>query len=57
MRDARRINPFPLRLGEEVRGKVEDEAHKNRRSLNSEISLLVEEGLRWRESQNKPAVA
>lgn len=42
---------FSLRLPEEVRQQVEAEARKNRRSLNSEFGLLVEEGLAWRQKQ------
>lgn len=42
---------YPLRMPDEVREKAEAEAHKNRRSLNAEISLLIEEGLRWRAKQ------
>ncbi|HCK4344803.1 TPA: Arc family DNA-binding protein [Pseudomonas aeruginosa] len=53
MEQARRIAPFPLRLREEVRGEAEAEASKNRRSLNSEISLLVEEGLACRKQKSQ----
>lgn len=45
---ARKINPFGLRLQPEIKKKAEIEAKKSRRSLNAEISLLIEEGLEWR---------
>lgn len=54
---ARKINPFGLRLQPEIKKRAEMEAQKNRRSLNAEISLLVEEGLRWRAQQMIQATA
>ncbi len=48
---------YPLSLELAVKGLAELEAKKNRRSLNAELGLLIEEGLRWRESQSKQAVA
>ncbi|HTN31803.1 MAG TPA: Arc family DNA-binding protein [Pseudomonas sp.] len=54
----RKINPFGLRLDPEVKQKAGDEAQKNRRSLNAELGLLIEEGLKWREMmQQKQATA
>lgn len=44
---------FSLRFPEEVRQKAEAEARKNRRSLNSELGLLIEEGLAWRQKQEQ----
>jgi hypothetical protein len=53
-----RTSPFPLRLDEEIKGKAKAEAGMNRRSLNAELGLLIEEGLKWREmQQSKRAVA
>lgn len=48
---------YPLSLGASVKAVVEAEAKKNRRSLNAELGLLIEEGLKWREMQSKQAVA
>lgn len=49
----RKINPFGLRLDPAVKEKAGDEAQKNRRSLNAELGLLIEEGLKWREMQRQ----
>lgn len=49
----RQINPFGLRLDPGVKEKASDEAKKNRRSLNAELGLLIEEGLKWRETQRQ----
>lgn len=48
---------YPLSLTSEVKGQAESEARKNRRSLNAELGLLIEEGLKWREMQGKQAKA
>ncbi|WP_421526777.1 Arc family DNA-binding protein [Pseudomonas brenneri] len=48
-------SPFPLRLADAVKERAKNEAAHNRRSLNSEFGLLIEEGFRWREMQNKQA--
>ncbi|SEB80163.1 hypothetical protein SAMN05216178_2310 [Pseudomonas saponiphila] len=48
---------YPLNLHSEVKDQAESEAKKNRRSLNAELGLLIEEGLRWREHQSKQASA
>ena len=42
---------YPLRIAEDVKEKAVAEAARNRRSLNSELELLIEEGLKWREKQ------
>lgn len=42
---------YPLAIDESVKAQVEDEARQNRRSLNAELGLLIEEGLKWREMQ------
>jgi hypothetical protein len=57
MHDKHRASPFPLRLPGEVKQEALGLAIKNRRSLNAEIGLLIEEGLKWREMQQKQAVA
>lgn len=44
---------YPLSLEASVKASVETEAKKNRRSLNAELGLLIEEGLKWREMQSK----
>lgn len=56
MQNKVRSSPFPLRLGDDVKGKAKGEAVINRRSLNAELGLLIEEGLKWREAQSKKAV-
>lgn len=49
---------YPLRLESETRGRAEIEARQYHRSLNVELGLLIEDGLKWREAQNsKQAVA
>ncbi|MCF5725500.1 Arc family DNA-binding protein [Pseudomonas syringae] len=45
--------PYSLRIAQELKARALEQAHANRRSLNSEIGLLIEEGLKWREIQNK----
>lgn len=57
MQEKPRSSPFPLRLTDRVKEEVKVEAIKNRRSLNSEIGLLIEEGFKWRELQSKQARA
>lgn len=52
-----RSSAFPLRLDEEVKGKASRQAVTNRRSLNAELGLLIEEGLKWRETQFKQTAA
>jgi len=54
---ARTINPFGLRLQPEVKEKAAEVARANRRSMNAELGLLIEEGLKWREMQSRQAVA
>ncbi len=48
---------YPLSLEASVKTQAEGEARKNRRSLNAELGLLIEEGLKWREVQSKKAIA
>lgn len=40
-----------------MKTQAEEEAKKNRRSLNAELGLLIEEGLKWREMQKTQANA
>lgn len=51
MKDRHQKAPYSLRIEDELKDKARDEAHANRRSLNAEIGLLIEEGLKWREVQ------
>jgi len=44
---------YPLRLRESVKEQVANEASTNRRSRNAEIELLIEDGFKWREQQNR----
>lgn len=48
----RQIKPYPLRLRSEVKQRVDDEARRNRRSMNAEIGLLIEEALNARAKQS-----
>lgn len=56
MQEKLRASPFPLRLTDSVKEEARWEASKNRRSLNAEIGLLIEEGLKWRELQSRQAL-
>ncbi|WP_423773963.1 Arc family DNA-binding protein [Aquipseudomonas alcaligenes] len=51
----KRITPYPLRLSETTRQAAEQEAEKNRRSLNSELTLLIEEALESRRKRRPRA--
>lgn len=57
MKDAHKVSPYSLRISEQLKGRAREEAHANRRSLNTELELLIEEGFKWRELQNKQARA
>ena len=57
MKDQHQNKPYSLRIAQELKDKARDQAYANRRSLNSEIGLLIEEGLKWRELQNMQAKA
>lgn len=51
MKVTSRTTPYPLRISESVRDTAQTEADKNRRSLNTELGILIEEGLAWRQKQ------
>ncbi|MGP5356496.1 Arc family DNA-binding protein [Pseudomonas helleri] len=55
MKDARAVSPYPLRMSAGLRNEASNEAHKNRRSLNTELGMLIEEALlaRKQHEQNK----
>lgn len=53
----RSINPFGLRLQPNLKEMAKAEAEKNRRSINTELTLLIEDGFKWREMQQRRAVA
>lgn len=57
MKEARKISPFGLRLAAQVKERAQEEANRNRRSLNTELGLLIEEGFKWREQQAKHVAA
>ncbi|MEA3233916.1 Arc family DNA-binding protein [Pseudomonas mosselii] len=57
MKDTHQVAPYSLRIADELKEKAKREAEANRRSLNAELGLLIEEGLRWREMQCKQAAA
>lgn len=49
----KRITPYPLRMLEATREAAQREAQRNRRSLNAELCLLIEEALEAR-SKRRP---
>lgn len=53
----RSINPFGLRLQPDLKEMARVEAEKNHRSINTELTLLIEDGFKWREMQQKRAIA
>ncbi|MBI6616649.1 hypothetical protein YA0729_28325 [Pseudomonas simiae] len=58
MKDAHKVAPYSLRIAEHLKGRAKQEATVNRRSLNTELELLIEEGFKWREMQSsKQAIA
>lgn len=58
MKDMHKVAPYSLRIDDQLKEKAKAEAGRYRRSLNSELSLLIEEGFKWREmQQKKPALA
>lgn len=48
---ARSIQPFPLRMEADLKDKVRSLSASNRRSLNSELCVLIEEGMQWRQER------
>ncbi len=57
MKDRHRKAPYSLRIEDELKDRARDEAHANRRSLNTELELLIEEGFKWREMQKASQAA
>lgn len=53
MQQNKSLSSFPLRLPDQVRELAKSLAIKNRRSLNAELGLLIEEGLKSREVKLK----
>ncbi len=53
----RDIKPFGLRLKESLKEDLRAEAERHRRSMNTEAEMLIEDGFKWREMQNKQACA
>lgn len=53
----RDIMPFGLRLPPTLKEKAKSEAERNRHSMNTEIEMLIEDGFKWREMQQRQAVA
>jgi hypothetical protein len=53
MTDAHRVKPYSLRIKDELKARAKREAKNNHRSLNVEIGLLIEDGLRWRERAHR----
>ena len=51
----RSIAPFGFRMSPDVKEAAKLEADMNRRSLNTELELLVEEGLEWRRKKAQAA--
>lgn len=57
MKGAHQCPAYSLRIANELKEKARQEAGINRRSLNAELGLLIEEGLKWRAMQRQQAVA
>lgn len=57
MQKTRQRPSYPLRLASDLRGEAEREAAHNRRSLNVELGLLIEDGLKWRKMKREQAAA
>lgn len=55
--ETHRQSQYPLRIGVQIKERAQGEAARNRRSLNAELGLLIEEGFKWREMQSKQAAA
>jgi hypothetical protein len=53
MKDAHLIAPYSLRMETQLRDRASAEAESNRRSLNSELRALIEDGFKWRDMQAK----
>lgn len=51
MKDRHQKAPYSLRIEDDLKDKAREEAHANRRSLNAELEMLIEEGFKWREMQ------
>ncbi|MCY1456539.1 hypothetical protein D9M71_737640 [compost metagenome] len=51
----RNIQPFGFRIRQDVKEAAKAEAERNRRSLNTELEMLVEEGLAWRKLKDQSA--
>jgi hypothetical protein len=45
------------RVTQDIKDRINEEAKRNRRSQNAELGLLVEEGFKWREMQQRQAQA
>ena len=48
-----KTSAYPLRIAGAVREAAQAEARKSRRSLNTELGILIEEGLAWRKEQEQ----
>ncbi|MBT2339503.1 MULTISPECIES: hypothetical protein [Pseudomonas] len=57
MKDAHKVAPYSLRIDEQLKARAREAAVVHRRSLNAELEQLIEEGFKWREIQNKQAIA
>ncbi len=57
MKSAHKVAPYSLRIAEQLKVRAREEAAAHRRSLNTELELLIEEGFKWREMQSKQAAA
>ena len=50
-----RIKPYPLRIPSKLRGWVENRADKNRRSVNTELNVMLEMAQESIRKQEQPA--
>lgn len=51
----RQIPPFGFRMRPEIKEEVQQEAQKNRHSINTELEMLVEEALACRRKRKARA--
>ncbi|WP_314407344.1 Arc family DNA-binding protein [Pseudomonas kuykendallii] len=53
MKDRHVGPPYSLRIPQALRDAAQAEAHKARRSLNTELGILIEEALQWRKQREQ----
>lgn len=56
MKGTHRAAAYSLRIAVELKERARQQAGIHRRSLNAELGLLIEEGLKWREMRGKQTI-